>query len=81
MALAASPTTQWNCWTAAQAQQAACAKAEGWPPGPGLYAGAGTPENNWYGYWVGDLYTDSETGKVYSFTGTPGTAVGWNAQS
>lgn len=81
MALAASPTTQWNCWTAAQAQQAACAKANGWPPAPGLYSAAGSPEGAWYGYWTGDIYTDSDDGTVYAFAGTPGEATGWVAQS
>ena len=78
---AASPTTQFNCWSSDQASAAACAKAKGWPAAPGVYSGSGTPEGSWYGYWEGDLYTDTDDGTVYSFTGTPGSTTGWNAQS
>ena len=70
---------QLTCLTAEQAQLAACAKANGWPSGPGQYFGAVTPEANWTGYWPNDLYFDTEAEILYAFNGTPGENTGWVA--
>ncbi len=67
------------CRTSEQASAAACAKAQGWPAGPAIYSGAGTPEGSWYGFWPGDQYMDTETGTQYGFNGTPGENTGWEA--
>lgn len=61
------------------AADAACAKAKGWPSGPGIYVGEGSPEGVETGYWVGDQYWDTTNSILYVFNGDPGGNTSWSA--
>ncbi len=76
--MANNASAQLLCQTSALASLAACNKAKGYPAAPGIYSGSGVPEGTWIGFWPGDQYVNTDTGKQYSFNGTPGTATGWN---
>lgn len=59
------------------AQAAACAKANGWPPGITTREGTDSPEGVETGFWKGDFYVRTTTNKLYVFLGTPGENTGW----
>lgn len=61
------------------ADLAACAKAQGWPAGPQITSGEGSPEGVVTGYWVADQYWDTTNEILYSFNGDPGTNTNWVA--
>lgn len=44
----------------------------------GLLSGHGSPEGNVTGDFQGEMYTDLDSGGVYTFIGTPGTNTGWS---
>jgi len=65
------------CPTSAMVQLAACNKAKGWPA-PAVTFDTVVPEGNITGYYPGMLYVNTDTSKLYFFTGTAGEATGWN---
>lgn len=45
--------------------------------GVGSIAGSGNPNGSVIGIGLGQIYTDIDTGSLYTFLGTPGTNTGW----